>query len=92
MSRFAVHTKDSAPVESAPLLESAEQAFGFIPNLLGVFAESPATLEGYLSLSQLVDKSSFPIRRSTTRSRAGPGNRESSAPQGDRTQPLPSQS
>lgn len=64
MSRFAVHTKDSAPAESAPLLESAEQAFGFIPNLLGVFAESPATLEGYLSLSQLVDKSSLtPVER-----------------------------
>lgn len=64
MNQFEVHTMDSAPEQSQPLLQGAKQAFGFIPNLLGVFAESPATLEAYLQLADVFDKSSFsPIER-----------------------------
>ncbi len=59
MSRFMIHSQQSAPEGSRPLLAGAEQAFGFVPNLLGVFAESPPTLEAYVTLSQLFDKSSF---------------------------------
>ena len=33
--------------------------FGFVPNLLGVFAELPETLEAYLQLHKLFDQSSF---------------------------------
>jgi AhpD family alkylhydroperoxidase len=54
-----VHTLESSPENARPLLEQAEQAFGFVPNLLGVMAESPALLEAYMSLGQLFSKSGF---------------------------------
>ena len=59
MSKFNVHTKETAPTKSAELLGNAEKVFGFIPNLLGVFAESPATLKAYLTIGQIFDESSF---------------------------------
>ena len=59
VSKFDVHTKETAQVKSAELLGNAEKAFGFIPNLLGVFAESPAALKGYLTIGQIFDESSF---------------------------------
>lgn len=64
MSEFEVYTKQSAPKQSVTLLEQAESAFGFVPNLLGVLAESPATLKAYLTLGQIFDESSFtPVER-----------------------------
>ena len=59
MSNFNIHTKETAQTESAELLGNAEKAFGFIPNLLGVFAESPAALKAYLTIGQIFDESSF---------------------------------
>ena len=59
MTTFNVHTKQTAPARSVELLENAEQAYGFVPNLLGVFAESPATLKGYTTLGKIFDESSF---------------------------------
>ena len=59
MTTFDVHTKDTAAPASAELLAGAEKAFGFIPNLLGTFAESPSTLKGYMALGQIFDESSF---------------------------------
>src|SRR6185436_9037578 len=44
MTRFIVHTTQSAPAASRPLLEGIERTFGFVPNLFSVFAESPAAL------------------------------------------------
>jgi uncharacterized peroxidase-related enzyme len=64
MSQFVVHKKQSAPERSVKLLEQAESAFGFVPNILGVFAESPAVLKAYLQLGQIFDDSSFsPVER-----------------------------
>ncbi len=59
MSQFEVHTKETASTESAELLATAEKAYGFIPNLLGVMAESPATVKAYMTIGQLFDESSF---------------------------------
>lgn len=59
MNPFKVHGTASAPGKSAALLKQAETAFGFVPNLLGTFAEAPVTLEGYMTLSQLFDGTSF---------------------------------
>jgi len=59
MSQFEIHTKETASTESANLLTSAEKAYGFIPNLLGVMAESPATLGTYLSIGQRFEGSTF---------------------------------
>ena len=64
MTKFNVHTKETAQPDAAQLLGNAEKAFGFVPNLLGVFAESPATLKGYLTLGKIFDESSFsPVER-----------------------------
>ena len=57
MSKFDVHSIETAPEKSKPLLQGAKKAFGFVPNLLGVFAESPAALEAYLSVSTAFGKS-----------------------------------
>ncbi len=54
---FTVHTTETAPAAARPLLGTAEKAFGFVPNVLGVLAESPAALEAYLSLSSILGKS-----------------------------------
>ena len=47
MTQFKVHTKATAPRQSQGILESTEKAFGFIPNLVAVLAESPAGVKGY---------------------------------------------
>ena len=59
MSDFTVHTIETAPDQSVALLQGAQKAFGFVPNLIGVLAESPAAAEAYLTLSQIFDKSSL---------------------------------
>jgi len=56
---FTVHTQDSAPAESKPLLEKSITSFGSIPNLHGVLAESPVLLEAYQELHRLFSSSSF---------------------------------
>lgn len=56
---FTIYTNENAPEESKPLLNAAKENFGFIPNLLGEFAESPAVLEGYLKLNEIVGKTDF---------------------------------
>ena len=45
-------------------LQGEQQAFGFVPNLIGVLAESPAVVEAYLTLAKIFDKSSLsPVER-----------------------------
>ncbi len=64
MSQFKVHTVDTAPEQSVAFLQGAQQAFGFVPNLIGVLAESPAVVEAYLTLAKIFDKSSLsPVER-----------------------------
>jgi len=59
MNTFKVLTSEEASVESAELLGNAKKAFGFVPNLLGVFAESPAALKAYMIIGQIFDESSL---------------------------------
>lgn len=59
MTSFTVHTADSAPAGSRPLVEGAAKAFGFVPNLIGVLAESPAATEAYLTLNRLLGKTTL---------------------------------
>ena len=56
MADFPLHTPETAPAEARPVLEAAQQAFGFIPNLMAVMASSPALAEAYLTLSGLFEK------------------------------------
>ncbi len=53
MPSTTVHTLDTAPEASKPLLENSIKAFGRLPSLHGVMAESPGLLEGYQHLHRL---------------------------------------
>ena len=57
MTTFDVHTAESAPAAAQPILQQSQAAYGFVPNLFGMFAESPALLEGYTSLGRIFDES-----------------------------------
>lgn len=59
MPHVPVLTIGSAPAASQEALEGARRAFGFVPNLLGVLAASPAALHAYLSLSEAFNASAF---------------------------------
>ncbi len=59
MSDFTLHTVDSAPEKSRPLLEASQQEMGMIPGLHAVMAESPSVLNAYQTLHQLALDSSF---------------------------------
>ena len=57
MTEFTIHAADTAPEGSRELLANAQAKFGFLPTILGAMAESPTTLEGYLTLSGIFEKS-----------------------------------
>ncbi len=60
MTDFTIHTAETAPEESRPLLETSQQTFGRIPGLHAVMAEAPALLEGYQQLHKVfAEKTSF---------------------------------
>lgn len=52
-------TVETAPEGSKAALEGIKKGFGFIPNLMGTFANSPAVLEGYLAMDHAWEKSSL---------------------------------
>ncbi len=56
MNGFKVHTIESAPEASRSTLERAQKTLGFVPNLYGVMAESPAMLEAYATLGATYDR------------------------------------
>ena len=61
---FQVHTIETAPEKSAEILEKVKAKYGFVPNLMGVFAESPEILQAYATLSGLVDQTTLsPLER-----------------------------
>lgn len=51
-------TTDDAPPAARELLGTARSRFGFVPNLLGVMANAPALLKGYLVLAAAFEKPS----------------------------------
>jgi len=53
MVTTTVHDLESAPEASKPLLQNSMKAFGRLPSLHGVMAESPGLLEGYQHLHRL---------------------------------------
>ena len=50
MPRIAVPTRDDAPAESQPILDSVGVQLGFIPNLHRLMSLSPAALTGLIGL------------------------------------------
>jgi uncharacterized peroxidase-related enzyme len=56
MSRIAIPTASQTPAASLPLLEAVQKQLGVVPNLMKVVGNSPAALEGYLSLNAALGK------------------------------------
>ena len=56
MALFDLHTIDTAPEAARPLLKESAKAFGRIPNLHAVMAESPEHLEAYKNLHELFER------------------------------------
>ncbi len=59
MADFPSHDLDSAPDASKPLLEKSQAAFGRLPGLHKVMAESPQMLEGYQIMHKLFTETAF---------------------------------
>jgi alkylhydroperoxidase family enzyme len=59
MTALTLHDQNSAPEAAKPLLEKSKKAFGQVPNLHAVMAESPELLNGYQVLHALFLDSSF---------------------------------
>ena len=59
MANFVTHTEDTAPIEALPIISKMTKSYGFLPNLLGTMAESPALLEAYTTLAGIFDKTSL---------------------------------
>ena len=59
MTHFTIHTQETAPAASKPLLERSLKAFGRVPGLYGVLAEAPKTLEAYQALAALFQETSL---------------------------------
>jgi AhpD family alkylhydroperoxidase len=59
MTVYRIYTIASAPEKSKPVLEALNRAFGRVPNVAGVMAESPVLLEAFFDLFQRVHAGSF---------------------------------
>lgn len=56
MSTFKIHSIETAPENSRPMLEASNRDFGMVPNLHAVMSESPAMLEAYKTIHQIFSK------------------------------------
>jgi alkylhydroperoxidase family enzyme len=60
MSLYPVNTIETAPEQSKPSMEGLNNAFGFIPNLIGAMSNSPILLSSLVGLFGKVHGGSFP--------------------------------
>lgn len=49
MNSYVIHTADTAPDRARPSLEGLHHAFGFVPNVAGVMAGTPALLNAFFA-------------------------------------------
>jgi len=57
--QFPVHTKETAPEASRATLATTEKKYGFLPNLYGVLAESPAAVQAYAGVNKALEQSAL---------------------------------
>lgn len=65
MSSFTLHTLESAPEASRPLLQASLKNLGMIPNLFAAMAESPQLLEAYQVLHALFQETGLDAEEQT---------------------------
>jgi uncharacterized peroxidase-related enzyme len=64
LNQFVIHTLESAPPASRPVLEALKSAVGMIPNLAAAMAESPQLIESFATLRRIYQAGSFsPVER-----------------------------
>ncbi len=56
MNRITIPTTEQTPADSLPLLDAVNKQLGVVPNLMKLVGNSPAALEGYLSLNTALSK------------------------------------
>jgi len=59
MTEFTLHTEESAPEDSKPLLAEQKKTYGIIGGMAAVMAEAPGLLEAYKVVGDLFKNSSF---------------------------------
>lgn len=59
MARLFVHNVDTAPENAKARVEAVQKANGFIPNLIGVLANSPQAIEFYQEVGKMNSKNSL---------------------------------
>ena len=59
MTTFPVHSSETAPEASKPILVAAQKKFGFVPNLIRVMAEAPAAAEAYTAVMGIFESASL---------------------------------
>jgi alkylhydroperoxidase family enzyme len=58
-SHYTVHTIETAPAQSRPVLAQLHDTFGLIPNIAGTMAASPVLINGFIGLFERVHSSSL---------------------------------
>ena len=59
MADFTFYTLETAPEDARKLLTQIQKGYGYIPNLFAYMAEAPTTVEAYLTLNTLIEKTSL---------------------------------
>ena len=59
MTEFTLHSDDTAPEASKPLLANSKKTYGMMPGPHAVMAEAPGLLEAYKTVGELFVNSSF---------------------------------
>ncbi len=59
MTNFNVYTPASAPAKSKDLLGNWQKELGFVPNSIGIMAESPALLKAYVEMRDAYQQGLF---------------------------------
>ena len=62
MSDFKLHDQSTAPQAAQDGLAAVKEKYGFVPNLMAIMAEAPPLMQGYLTLSQLLEQTTFSAR------------------------------
>ena len=64
MTIFKIYTPDTAPEKSREILSAVNGKLGFVPNVVGALAESPAVLKGWVDMKAASESGLFsPVER-----------------------------
>ncbi len=59
MENYKIHTPETAPEGAKEILSSVQKQNGFLPNLYGIMANSPAVIKAYQQLGKLFGQTTF---------------------------------